>query len=115
MLKNYLKSYIYLITSLIIFTIIFTIINYFTTNSLSIIKILIPIISILISSFILGKNTKNKAYLEGIKFSLIYLIFTTILKLILKTSFNYKTFIIYLVIILSSIIGSTIGINTKKN
>lgn len=115
MLKNYLKSYIYLITSLIIFTIIFTIINYFTSNSLSIIKILIPIISILISSFILGKNTKSKAYLEGIKFSLIYLIFTTILKLILKTSFNYKTFIIYLVIILSSIIGSTIGINTKKN
>lgn len=115
MLKNYLKSYIYLITSLIIFTIIFTIINYFTTNSLSIIKILIPIISILISSFILGKNTKSKAYLEGIKFSLIYLIFTTILKLILKISFNYKTFIIYLVIILSSIIGSTIGINTKKN
>lgn len=115
MFKNYLKSYIYLISSLIILTTLFSIITYLIPIKTTIIKILIPIISILISSFILGKNTKSKAYLEGIKFSLIYLIFTTILKLILKTSFNYKVFIIYLLLTLSSIIGSTIGINTRKN
>ena len=39
------------------------------------IKVIIPIISILYSSIILGKNSNNKAYLEGIKFALIYIIF----------------------------------------
>ena len=75
---------------------------------------IIPIISIFISSIILGKVTKEKAYLEGLKFSTIYLIIISILKLILKLPFNYKTIIMYLVIIITSIIGLIIGINTKK-
>ena len=114
MIKNYLKSYLILFTSLLILTILFTIINYFFIPNSNIFKIIIPIISIFISSIILGKNSKEKAYLEGIKFASIYLIIITIIKLILKQEFNPKVFIIMLSILLTSIIGSMLGINLKK-
>ena len=114
MLKKYLKCYGYLLGIIIILTLILSIVNYFVNLPTGTIKIIIPIISMLIASFILGKDTKEKAYLEGIKVSVIYIIITIILKLVLKTDFNYKVLIIYIVLIITGIIGSTIGINTKK-
>lgn len=114
MLKNYLKCYGYLIILITIMTLILSIISYFFNTTSNIIKIIIPILSLLISSIILGKNTKEKAYIEGIKFSLIYIIIITILKFILKTNFNYKVIIIYILMILTSIVGSTIGINLQR-
>ena len=115
MLKSYLKSYLYLFSIIITLTIILSIINSLTSWDSSTIKIIIPIISLFISSIILGKNTKESAYIEGIKFSTIFLILITILKLILKTSFNYKIIIIYFTYLFSSILGSMLGINIKKN
>jgi len=114
MFKKYLKSYGILFVLIIIITILLSIINYFTNTENNIIKLIIPVISILISSIILGKNSKEKAYIEGIKFSLIYIILITIIKLILKTNFNFKTIIIYILLIITSIIGSMIGINIQK-
>lgn len=114
MIKKYLKSYGYLFGLIITLTIILSILNYFISFKANVIKIIIPIISIFISSIILGKNTQEKAYLEGIKFSLIYIFLATILKIIIKSNFNYKTFIMYFVLIITSIIGSMFGINLKK-
>ena len=112
--KNYLKCYGYLFGLIIIFTLILSIINYFIPFKATIIKIIIPVISIFISSIILGRKVKTKAYFEGIKFSLLYLLLITIIKFIIKTSFNYKAIIIYLLMIFTSVIGSMIGINLKK-
>ena len=53
----------------------------------------------LIASIFLGKAIKEKAYLEGLKFSLIYIAIITITSIILKQSFNYKTIIIFIFII----------------
>ena len=114
MLKNYLKSYLYLFISILSLTIIFTIINYFFPKGTNFIKIIIPIISILISTIILGKNTKSKAYLEGLKFTLIYIVLSVILFLIFKNPFTIKVIILYIVQLLTGIIGATIGINTLK-
>ena len=114
MIKKYLKSYLYLFGIIILSTLLLSILNYFIKLPTNTIKIIIPIISIFISSIILGKSSKEKAYLEGIKFVGIYLVFITIIKLLLKTSFNYKVIIIYIVLTISSIIGSMIGINLKK-
>ena len=114
MLKTYLKSYGYLFGIIIILTIILSIINYFINIPSNTIKIIIPILSLFVSSIILGKNVKTKAYLEGIKFSSLYLIFITILKFILKTEFNYKVIIMYIVLLITSVIGSMIGINIPK-
>ena len=114
MLKNYLKSYLYLFSLIIILTLILSIINYFFNIPTNIIKLLIPTISILISSIILGKNTKEKAYIEGIKFSSIYIVLSITFTIIFKTSFSLKLIVSYLLFLLSGIIGSMIGINLYK-
>ncbi len=114
-MKNYLKSYTYLLIIIITLTLILSLINYFFSNEWLLFKIIIPIIAIFISSFVLGKDSKKKAYLEGIKFSLIYLFLATFSSIIMHNSFNIKTLIYYMVIIFTAIIGSMMGINLKKN
>ena len=114
MIKKYLISFAYTICTIILLTLLLSITNYFINLPTYVIKILIPIISILVGSIILGKSTKEKAYLEGIKFSGFYIILSIILKLILKTNFNYKVIILYICLLCSGIIGSMIGINSKR-
>lgn len=115
MLKNYLKSYAYLFIFILILTIILSVINYFLIIPTKVIKILIPIISIIISTIILGKNTKSKAYLEGLKFTSVYIILSIIVSIITKNQFNFKLILCYFLLLLSGIIGSMIGINLNKN
>lgn len=114
MIKNYLKSYGYLFGLILIFSIILSVINYFIPLPANIFKIIIPIISLFVASIILGKGMKEKGYIEGIKFSVIYLTFITILKFIFHTGFNFKVFLMYIIFVFSSVIGSMIGINMKK-
>jgi len=115
MLKKYLKSYAYLFISILILTLILSIINYFITFPTKVIKLLIPIISILISSIILGKNTKSKAYLEGMKFTFLYIIISIIISILTKNPFTFKLILSYLLQLLTGIIGAMIGINLNKN
>ncbi len=114
MIKKYLKCYGFLFGMIIILTLILSIINYFTNLPFDTIKIIIPIISMFIASIILGKNTKEKAYLEGIKFSIIYIVISIVIRFIIKMNFNYKTIIIYVILLVIGIIGATLGINYKR-
>ena len=73
-LKKYGKRLIFTITSIIISLFLLTILYYFNIigpNLNKVLKIVIILLNIFISSFILGKNTISKGYLEGIKFALI--------------------------------------------
>ncbi len=114
MIKKYLKCLGYLVGMIIVLTLILSLINYFIKLPTNMIKIIIPLISMLIASFILGKNTKEKAYLEGIKFAGVYIAMTITLKLIFNTSFNYKVIIDYISLLITGIIGAMIGINVKR-
>lgn len=114
MIKNYLKDYLILLSIIIILTIILSIINYFIPFDNTIELICIPAIAMFISCIMLGKCCKQKAFIEGIKFSSIYLITTTIIKLLIHSEFNYKVIILYFLILFTSIIGSMLGINLKK-
>lgn len=114
MFKIYLKSYLYLIISLLSLTIIFTIINYLIPTNTNILKLLITPISILISTTILGKSVSKKAYLEGIKFTSIYIIFSILIFILFKNKFNFLLIIIHLINLTIGIIGSMIGINLKN-
>jgi len=114
-MKKYLISYLYLFTSILILTILLSIINYFTNYTSNILKIIIPIIAIFIATIVLGKKTKNTAYLEGIKFTMGYILLAIIINyLILRSSFNIKTIILYLLFLFTGTIGSMIGINLKR-
>lgn len=99
---------------MIIMTIVLSIISYFFNIPLNIMKIIIPFLALLIANIILGKNVKEKAYIEGIKFTIIYILITIILKVIFNTGFNYKIIFIYILMIVIGVIGSMVGINIKK-
>ena len=93
-----------------------TILNYFNllnTNIISIIKLLIPVLSIFIASYKLGTKSKQKGYLEGIKLGIIIIgIFITIT--LLTDKLSIKSLLYYLILMIASILSSMIGINKKK-
>ena len=119
---KYLKklgfSFLYIIGSILILTFITTILSYFNILNdkvTSIVKIIIPIISMLIGGFYIGKNSLKKGFLEGIKLGLIFSIILIIFNyLALGNSFKFKYMLFYIILIISSILGSMIGINRKK-
>ena len=114
---KYLKSSIYTLCILIVSTIVITILNYFNVlmgNVLKITELLIPIISIFIGSYILGKSSNNKGYIEGLKYGIAWIILFLIINLISK-NFTYLSLIYYLILIIIAIVSSIIGINRRKN
>ena len=117
-LKKIGMSFTYIISSILILTFITTLFSYFNILNdkvTSIIKIIIPIISMLIGGFYIGKNSLKKGFLEGLKLSSIFSIFLIIFNyLALNNSFKFKYLLFYIILIISCILGSMIGINKKK-
>lgn len=118
MLKNYGKSLLSILINVVVLTIITTVFQYFEIikgDVLSVFKIIIPIISILIGSFILGRNSNKLGYVEGLKLGgIVVLIFLIIGYLILRKTFKPIVILYYVIILICSMLGSMIGINTKK-
>lgn len=101
---------------LLIGTLILTLINYFDIMSdkiVSIMRFIIPMIAMFVSSYRLGKSSDKKGYLEGLKFGgIIILIFMGLVIILDKLSFNSMLY--YLILLLTSVMSSMIGINRKK-
>lgn len=97
-------------------TLILTLINYFNimgSKIVAVMRFILPVIAILISSYRLGKMSDKKGYLEGLKFgSIIILIFMVLVIILDKLSL--KSILYYTILLLISIMGSTIGINKRK-
>lgn len=111
-------SFLFLFSSFIILTMIMTIFSYFnilgdkTTN---IFKIIIPIISLFIGGFYIGKKSIKKGWLEGLKLSIICSIIIVIINyLVYSSPFESKNILYYIILIASSVLGSMIGINFKQ-
>lgn len=115
---NYLKSIGISILSILILNIFITLLQYFnvSSNIINFLKIFSIIISFFISSFILGTKSLKKGYLEGLKFGTIIIFILLILSLIFfKDDLSFKNILYYLIILISSIFGSMIGIQKKKD
>lgn len=68
-----------------------------------------------IIGFLVGKKATHKGYLEGIKISLsLIFILIVINVLFYQTGFSLERTIYYFILILSSTMGSMIGINKKR-
>lgn len=117
-LKKLVFSLIYILITLLIITFIITFLNYFNIVSdkiISLFKILIPILSLFVGGFYIGKNSNNKGYLEGLKLGAIFSMFLTVFNFfIFNNSFKLKYLLFYLILMTSSILGSMIGINQRK-
>ena len=76
---------------------------------------IIPIVSLLAGGFYIGKHSKENGWLEGLKIGLIFLVILFLLSYLgFQEGMHLKTWIYYLIILISSILGSMIGINKKK-
>ena len=119
---NYLKnvgiSFIYIICFLLGLTFISTLFNYinlFGNTFINVLKVIIPVISLFVGGFVIGKRTGKKGWLEGIKLSLIFIAFLTIFNyLALDFSMSPKTLIYYIILVIATTFGSMIGVNKFK-
>jgi len=118
MIKKYLKAYIYTFSIIIIATILITILNYFNilNGSVSdVIKLITNIIAMFIGSFILGKNSLKKGYLEGLKYGSLFILFIFLINIIFIRYLELKLIIYYLILLITTTLASMFGINFKKN
>lgn len=116
-IKNLGKSFLYIIGFILVLTFIVTLLSYFNiigSKVLSILEITILCLSLFVGGFIIGKKSLKKGYLEGLKLSGIFLIILLLFNfLAFDQTFKISDLIFYLIITLSSIFGSTLGINKK--
>ena len=117
-MKNLGKSFLYILGITLVMVILITLLNYINilnTDITNVSKILTPFIGTFISSYILGKNSKNKGYIEGLKLGGLFVLLLIIINLIISTPFSYTILLYYLIILVTSMLGSMIGINRKKD
>ena len=116
MLMNYLKSFIWSLGIFLSSIIILTIFNYFNILNGTILKVLelfIPLISIFIGSYKLGKTFNQKGYIEGLKYSGIWIIIFLLFNIITKNITLIG--ILYLILmILIGVFASILGINKRR-
>lgn len=118
MIINYLKSLGLTILIILGGSVITTLLEYFTNNTtllINILRIITILLAIFIPTFILGKKSNRKGYLEGIKYGLILIVLSLVISLITKNKFNFDIIIYYIIMLVSSMLGSMMGINFKKN
>ena len=116
-LKKLGSCYLLMIPFFLIMTFLITILSYFDIINLTftkILKLLIPIFTIILGSFKMGKLSTKKGYLQGLYLGLSFVFLTIIINLIIFSTFNTKSIIYYLILILTSMLGGMLGIS-KKN
>ena len=118
-LKNFGFSLLYMILTVLITTGIIATLSYFNLISdkvVSIFKIIIPILGFLIGGFNIGKKSNKKGFIEGLKLGLLFIIIIIVFNyLAFDFSFKFKYLLFYLILIISSTLGSMIGISRKKD
>lgn len=116
---KYLKALLYIFVPILIFNIILSILYYFNiinSKTLSTLNTILVTISMFIGGIYIGNKSNKKGYLEGIKISLIAVIILFIISyLAFDKGITIKSLIYYLLLIISSTLGSMIGINKKRN
>jgi len=103
---------------LLILTFVVTLFNYIGFFSLSVVKIfryITPFLSFFIGGVLLGKQSMNNGWLEGLKLGLISIVLLFCFNfLALSQGYSISNLILYMIVLVGNILGSMIGINMKK-
>lgn len=117
-LKNLGVALLFIVSFILGLTFIGTLLNYiglFNNTVIKIVKVIIPVLSMFVGGFIIGKKQGKKGWLEGLKLSLIFLVILTLFNYLgLNSKFSLKSVIYYIILIISTIFGSIIGVNRFK-
>lgn len=116
-IKNLGIAFGFTIGSLFGVTLIVTLLHYINwigSKTLSVLEIIIPLLSLLIGGFIIGKNSKQKGWLEGLKLGGLFLAFLILFQYLgLRIHFSVKTILFYALLSVSCVFGSMLGINKR--
>ena len=110
---KYVKSLIIFLSSIVIIPIFLTIFDLFKIETNKIIVIIIGAILMFIIGLLMGKKSESRGYLNGLLLSVISILILVLLSLIFRFSLNINSLIYYVILILSTVIGSVLGINKK--
>jgi putative membrane protein (TIGR04086 family) len=102
---------------LLIGNFILTLLNYFeliTGGIFSIFQIILIVLITVIGGFLIGKESKQKGWLEGLKIGLIFILIMTIINLLFIKSFSFKIILYDFILLICSMVGGILGIS-KKN
>lgn len=116
-LKKIGKVLLITFSSIIVLGLLLNTLYYFdiiNNNIYNIMKLVIILIVLFINALILGKNTEKYGILEGLKLGAIFLLIMMLIKIITNNVFDIRTVIYSLIIILTTTIGSIIGINKMQ-
>lgn len=117
-LKSYFKVILIGLLFMIGFALLLSILQYFNLfygKASEVFMFIYMAILFFIIGFLVGKKATHKGYLEGIKISLsLIFILIVINVLFYQTGFSLERTIYYFILILSSTMGSMIGINKKR-
>ena len=103
-----------LITSLIL-SLFLSIGNLLNIKTSNIVILIFMVIAMLISGFILGKQTNKRGLVNGLILGFITSLLFFIISLIFKNTYQINTILYYMILTVSSIVGSVIGIQKKTN
>lgn len=83
-------------------------------KTVTILEIVSPILTLFIGGFLIGRVSKQKGWLEGLKLALIFIIFIILFNYLgLRNHLELKNLIYYLILTITCIFGSMIGISKK--
>lgn len=115
---NMFKGPLILIGIIVFLTFISSLIYYLTGLTykwLTVILLVFVIVTLFIFNFIGARNIESKGYKLGLKNGLIVvLVFYFFGSVFFGFSFSLSKLVYYLILIVTSVLGSMIGINTKK-
>lgn len=116
---KYLKSLIFILVPMFVLNVIATLLYYFNilgSGSINYIKLFIIAISMLIGGIYIGSKASKKGWLEGVKVGIEVIVLLFIIGyLAFDKGLNIKTLVYYFILLVSSVLGSMIGINKKKS
>ena len=117
-LKNIGISFGFILGSIFGFTLLATLFHYMNwigSKTLSVIEIIIPLLALFLGGFQMGKRRKQKGWLEGLKIGGIFLIILILFQYLgLQIHFSIKMVLFYVLIMISSVFGSMLGINKRQ-
>ena len=114
--KKYITTLLSIMLSILIITLILTTFYYYdliSTDTYKYLKIGTLIITLLLNSIVIGKNSIKNGYLDGIKLGIMLIIFCTLVT-IMNKSISIKLILYNIIILITTTFGSIIGINTMK-
>ncbi len=115
-IKKFSLSILSIIITIIFVSLFLTILYYFdyiSTDTYKFFKIGALVITLIVNSIILGRNSIKNGYLDGIKLGILLILFCTFVTIVQK-KISIHLILYNIIILISTALGSMIGINTKK-